>query len=253
MPAMATKPVRIVDLRQHHHEALEIVMLVFQTCGVVMRGPSCEIVLRRRVQAEQHGDIDAAVARRDHLNRARHDGHDFGFQLFADTGIDQIGLVEDDEIGRHQLILVDLGEWIVVLDGWIGLALASDCFGIVGETSGGNGGPIDHGDDAIDGQPRADVGPVERLHQRLRQSEARGLDENMLRRLGPFDQSQHGRNEILGDGAAEAAIRQLDDVLLGAIGEPATPQGLAIDADAAEFIDDDGQALPLGILQHVAE
>ena len=45
----------------------------------------------------------------------------------------------------------------------------------------------------------------------------------------PVDQRLHGRNEILGDGAAETAIGQLDDILLRATFEAAAPQDFAID------------------------
>jgi hypothetical protein len=50
-------------------------------------------------------------------------------------------------------------------------------------------------------------------------------------------QGLHGRNEIVGHSAADAAIGKFDDVLFRTIGVRAGFQNLAIDAFAAEFID----------------
>ncbi len=58
----------------------------------------------------------------------------------------------------------------------------------------------------------------------------------------PIEQRLHGRQEVLGDGAAQAAIRQLDDVLLIAALDAAGAQHLAIDAERAELVDDDRDA-----------
>ena len=164
----------------------------------------------------------------------------------------EIGLVQHDQVGGHELVLVDLGERIVVFDGGILGALAGDRLRIVGEAAFGDGRRIDHGDDAVDGEARADGRPVEGLDQGLRQSEPRGLDENVLGRQVAVDQRLHGRDEIVGHGAAQAAIGELDDILLGAALDAAAPQDFAIDADAAELIDDDGEALAARGLEQMA-
>jgi hypothetical protein len=63
-----------------------------------------------------------------------------------------------------------------------------------------------------------------------------------------FDRGQ----EIVRHGAADAAIGELDDIL-GAAGEiAAAVQNFRVDADVAKFVDDEGNAAPLGILQEVA-
>ena len=61
------------------------------------------------------------------------------------------------------------------------------------------------------------------------------------------------RHEIVGDGAADAAVGQLDDVILRAALDAAALQDLAVDADIAELVDDHGEAAAVGILQHVAD
>ena len=165
----------------------------------------------------------------------------------------KIGLVQHDQVGGHELVLVDLGERIVVIDGRVLGALAGDRLWIVGEASFGDGRRIDHGDDAVDSEPRADGRPIEGLDQGFRQSEPGGLDENVLRRRVAVDQRLHGGDEILGDGAAQTAIGQLDDILLGAAFDAAASQHLTIDADAAELIDDDGEPLAPRRLEQMAE
>src|SRR4249920_580222 len=75
----------------------------------------------------------------------------------------------------------------------------------------------------------------------------------MLGRRGAVDQRLHGGDEIFRHGAADAAIGELDDILLGAAFDTAAPQHLAIDADAAELVDDNGKPLAARGLEQVAD
>ena len=61
------------------------------------------------------------------------------------------------------------------------------------------------------------------------------------------------RHEVVGHGAADAAIGQLDDVLLRAGLDAAALQDLAVDADVAELVDDDGEPPAAGVFQEVAD
>src|SRR5262245_5160773 len=244
---------RIADLRHRHDKALEIVMLMRAIERVVMRGARGEVVLCGGAQAQQHICIHPALLRCDDFHGARHDGEDVALQLLAGRGIDEIRLVQHDQVRGHELVLVNLGERIIVIDGWILSALAGDRLGIIGEAAFGNGGRIDHGDHAVDGEPRADRRPVEGLDQWLRQSEAGGLDENVLWRRVVLDQRLHGWDEILGNGAAQAAVRELNNILLRAAFDAAALQHFAVDADAAELIDDDGEPLAPRRLKQVTE
>ena len=70
--------------------------------------------------------------------------------------------------------------------------------------------------------------------------------------VGALEQPRHGRQEIVGDGAADAAIGQLDDVVLGAGVVAAAEQQLAVDAEFAELVDDDREPLPAGMRQQMA-
>ena len=94
---------------------------------------------------------------------------------------------------------------------------------------------------------------VEGFDQRLRQREARRLDDDMIRRFGSVQQFFHGRQEIVGDGAADAAVGQFDDVVILTPFDPAVANQFAIDTQIAEFVDDEGKAAAAGPLDHVAD
>ncbi len=69
-----------------------------------------------------------------------------------------------------------------------------------------------------------------------------------IKREKSFDRGQ----EIVGDGAADAAIGEFDDSFLAA-GKIATAiQHFRIDADIAKFVDDEGEAAAVGIFHEVA-
>ena len=66
-------------------------------------------------------------------------------------------------------------------------------------------------------------------------------------------QGLDGRHEIVGDRAADTAIGELDDIVFRARGDAAASQNLAIDADIAEFVDDQGQTTALCLLEQMAD
>jgi len=67
------------------------------------------------------------------------------------------------------------------------------------------------------------------------------------RRLGAVDEAAQGRQEIVGDGAAQAAIRQLDDVAVAACRVAAASSNSPVDAELAELVDDDRQPVPAAL------
>ena len=96
-----------------------------------------------------------------------------GYARLRGRGIrlaDQIALVEHDEIGTGDLILKNLLDWIVVIEGLVSGALARERGEVVGNATLGERGAIDHRHHAINGDAALDRRPVERLHERLRQS-----------------------------------------------------------------------------------
>ncbi len=151
------------------------------------------------------------------------------------------------------MILVDLLERIVVVERRVGRALGGDLGRIVGEAPFRDRGGVDHRDDAVDRELCPESGPVERLDQRLRQREPGGLDDDVIGLRLPREQRRNGGSEILGHGAADAAVGQLDDRLArtGLVG--AALQQIAVDADIAELVDDQREAPSAGMAEDMAD
>ena len=74
--------------------------------------------------------------------------------------------------------------------------------------------------------------------------------------VGPSRQAQQpldGGREIVGHRAADAAIGEFDDILFGTGFIAAGAQNVAIHAHVAEFVDDQREAPPPGVLQQMAD
>ena len=233
-------------------DALEIVVVVV-LARLVMRGAGGEVGFGRGAEAEQHGRIDLAVGGLDHLHGAR--------QVRVDLG-------QHPARGRPASI------WSVLLSrmrsaqrSWSsntsssGLSCSTDASaarcaarasGSSAKAPGGDRRPVDHRDDAVHRDAGADRRPVEGGDERLRQGEARGLDQDVLGRVRPVEERVQGRHEIVGDGAADAAVRQLDDVLLRAARDAAAFDEGAVEAEIAELVDEHREPAPAGVLEEVA-
>ena len=206
------QPIRVASRGNRDDEGVEIVVIV-PVLGVVMRRPRGEIVLGRRPDAEQHVRVDDALAGRRDLDRSRDGAGDLVSQRREPLRRDQVGLVEDDEIGAQDLVLVDLLERIVVVERRIGGALRGDARRIVGEAAFRDRGGVHDRDDAVDREPGPELGPVEGLDERLRQREARRLDDDVVGLRIAREQRRDGGRELVGDRAADAAVGELDDRL----------------------------------------
>ena len=74
------------------------------------------------------------------------------------------------------------------------------------------------------------------MHHRRRIGEARGFDHQGVELVAVFEELKQAAQEIAAHGATDAAVAHLDDFLVG------RDQQMMIDADCAEFIDDDRDA-----------
>ena len=166
---------------------------------------------------------------------------------------DEVGLVEDDEVGGDQLVLEQFAERGFVIEHVVGRAQRIDGGFVIGKAAFAERGGIGDGDDAIDGDLGLDLGPVEGADQRLRQGEAGGLDDDVVGPVGAGQQRLHGGDELVGDGAADAAVAQLDHVLLAAGLVAAAGEDVLVDAEFAELVDDERDALALGVGEQVAD
>ena len=75
----------------------------------------------------------------------------------------------------------------------------------------------------------------------------------MLGRFGAVEQRRHRGQELVGDRAAEAAVRELDDVVVGAVRDAAAPESGAVDAERAELVDDHRDPPAAAVREHVAD
>ena len=211
-----------------------------------------DVVLGADAESEQQRLIDLAVGDRDHLDAARQHAGDRRLRLGDARRIDEVAFVEDDEIGAGDLIIEYFLDRVVVRERAVGGALSGQGVEVVGDAAAGQRRAVDDDHDAVDSDAALDRRPMERLHQRLRQSEARGLDHDMLDAVARQDGVER-RHEFVRDRAAQAAIGQFDDVLLGAGLIAAALEDFAVDADVAELVDDDGEAAALRVRQHVPD
>ena len=164
---------------------------------------------------------------------------DGGHRPIGAGAVEQVALVEHHQIGAGDLVLEHLLDRIVVIERVVGGALARQRLEIGGDAAFGERRAVDHRDDAVDRHPAPDRGPMEGLHQRLGQREARGLDHDVIGRAR--EDGVERRDEFVRHRAAQAAIGELDDVLLRAGGVAAALEHFAVDADVAELVDDHGE------------
>ncbi len=70
-----------------------------------------------------------------------------------------------------------------------------------------HGGAIHHSNHAIDRHTGSNIGPGEGADQWLGQGEARSLDHDVIWRIFTVQKHFHRRDEIVCNGAADAAVR----------------------------------------------
>src|SRR6185436_6283035 len=166
---------------------------------------------------------------------------------------EQVALVEHNEIGARDLISEHLLDRVVMVESGVCRALALERVEICGNLAVSEGCAIDHRHHAVDGDAAFDRGPMEGLDQGLGQSKAGRFDHDVLDRWLTRENLIESRHKLVGHSAAQAAIGELDDVLLWAGGITAALENLAIDADITELVDNDGKPPPVGIGEHVAD
>src|SRR5215831_3289736 len=154
------------------------------------------------------------------------DAADARLHLAERVGFDQIGLVEQDHVGERDLVLRLRRVLEAVLqpfgvsdrDHRVELGLAADI--VVHE---------------------------ERLRHRRGVREPRGLDDDGVELTLPAHQPVDDAHEVAAHGAADAAVVHLEDFFVGADDE------IVVDADLAEFVDNDGVLLPVRLRQNAVE
>ena len=134
----------------------------------------------------------------------------------------------------------------------VGLALGLKGGAVMGYAAAGECRAVDKGDHAVEQDALANVGPTESLDKGLRQSEAGGLDDDVVGARVALDELFHAWQEVVGHGAAYAAIGEFYYVVAGAVLGAAVLQHIGVHAYVAELVDDEGQASAAGLLDDVA-
>ena len=140
-----------------------------------------------------------------------------------------------------------------MVEGFVFVPLGFQFVVIVGKPPRGHGCAVNDSDDPVDGDASLDARPVEGVDERLRQGKAGGFDNDVIWQLVTIEQLFHRWDEIVGNGAADAAIGEFDDVFVFAGFRAAAPQHVAVDAEVTEFVDDQRDPLAAGIREHVTD
>ena len=221
--------------------------------AVVMRGAGGDIVFGSAVETEDDAWIDDAIRHRQHRHRARrlrrYDRARGGQSSFAG----EIGLRQQHDVGAGNLVLEHFRQRRFVVDAVISGALCGDRVEVGREPSGRHRLGIGQRDHAVDRDARADRGPVERLQQRFWQRQPRGLDQDVVGPLRHRHQRLDRRDEVVGHGAADAAIGELDDIFDRAIFVGAGFQNVAVNPERAELVDQNSKSLAAGVAHEMAD
>ena len=203
-------------------------------------------------EPKQQSLINLAVARGEYFDVARQRARNRRARAVKSGIVQQIALVQHNQVGARDLIFEYFLDRVVVHERTVGGALSFKRLQIGGDAAVGERGAIDNDDHAVDSDAVFDRGPMKGLHQRFGQSQARRLDDNVIDAVFGQNRVKRG-HELVSDRAAQAAIGKFDDVVFGAGGVAATFENLAVDADIAEFIDNDCKPTALGIGQNVTD
>ncbi len=154
------------------------------------------------------------------------DAADAGFD-FGQLGLgDKVGLVQHDDVGERDLVL---GFRRV-------LEAVAQPFG------------VGHGDNSIEpGVLLHVLVDEEGLRHRGRIGQSRGLDDDGVELALALHQPVQDADEVAAHGAADAAIVHLEHFFVGADDQ------VVVDADLAEFVDDDGVFLAVVFRQDAVE
>src|SRR6516225_4856321 len=264
--ALAAQNVRPLDLHELLHPRKELVgverlvglerdrlhllvVIVFQTAVVMMRMtmPMTMIVVvivvmvsavAEEFRLDLHDAVEVEGIAPEHLRQGnpaalglvqlgvRIDAADARLHLAERVGLDQVGLVEQDDVGERDLVL-RLGRV---------LETVLQPFGV---------GDRDH---RVELGLAADiVVHEERLRHRRGIREPRGLDDDGVELALPAHQPVDDAHEVTAHGATDAAVVHLEHFFVGADHE------VVVDADLAEFVDDDGVLLPVRLRQDAVE
>ena len=167
--------------------------------------------------------------------------------------VQHVGLRQHDQVGSADLVGKQLVDRAFMIEFLVGGALRLERVEVMRHPAIGQRRAIDKRDNPVEHHLRFDVGPVEGLDKRLRQGESGCFDNDVVGLRFLRQKLLDARQEIIGHGAADTAIRELYNIFGAAAVSAAFLQHVAIHADIAEFIDDQRQAFAVGLHDDVAD
>ena len=167
--------------------------------------------------------------------------------------VDEVRLVQHHQVRAGELLLQELLERALVVERVVGLALRLHRGGVRREEPRRVGGRVEHRHHAVHRHPGAHARPAEGLDERLGEREPRGLDHDVIRWRVAAEQALDGGQEVVGDGAADAAVGELEDGVLLAAFDPASLDDLRIHADIPELVDHEREAPAPRMAEQVAD
>ena len=156
----------------------------------------------------------------------RIDPADTAFDLLQFVLADEVGLVEQDHVGECDLVL-RLGRILEPVAQPLGVGDRHNCVEL--------------------GLPSDVLVDEESLRDRRGVGQAGSLDDDGVELALPPHQPVDDAHEVASHGAADAPVVHLEHFLVGADDE------LVVDADLAEFVDDDGVFLSVRLGQDAVE
>ena len=176
-----------------------------------------------------------------------------GLDLGEVAATDPVGLVDHEDVGELDLVDEELRDAALVIVGRCQVAVGESVSG--GELVEDRGG-VDDGDRGVElgdvPEARTILASVgEGGGDRHRFADPGGLDHEVVeaalcREAGDLD------DEILSQGAADAAVGHLDELFVGAQDVGAAQQH-RVDVDLAHVVDDHGDPQLVAVGEHVAE
>ena len=171
------------------------------------------------------------------------------FQPLADPGqglgTDPISAADQHQVRGLQLILEQLLDRVQMIEAGIGQALGLHRGPISHHMAGGEGLAIHHRDHGIHPGSGTNLRPVEGGHQRLRQGQAAGFDDDAIEPIRLLQQARHRGQELILHRAAKTAIGQFHQpagqFLFRA--EATAGDQVAVNAHFTELVDQHSQPL----------
>ena len=245
------EPVRVVERGHVHMEAFEVVVLVV-VIRIVMRAAGSEIALCGRAEPEQHCAGKAAAAR-----TSRTPGRSSGRTRRSTAG-------QSGRANRSALFSTTRSAAPSCSSNSSSSGLSWSSAGSATRCASTAAGALANSPSRTAAASTTATTPS--TVTRVRISGHLNAFNSGFGRASPevsitmcsgggtrAEQALHGRHEIVGDGAADAAVGQLDDVVLGTGAIAAAEQQLAVDADLAELVDDQRDAAAAGVAQEVLD